>query len=266
MAHKNIWRFIVHLPLSPAMNMAVDEAIAITFSKNETPPTLRLYQWKSPAITLGAFQKIDPILRHFLETNGVRPSQGTLPLRPVTPMRRITGGQALLHDKDLTYSIIASTHDPLFAGGIKKTFYSIAQGLLGALQLLGISAKIHTPMRDTTSPQAQSPRRGRSPFCASSLSWYEIAVDGKKLIGSAQKRWPDHFLQHGSIPLEKSPLEIENAIQTGFETAWPIQLEKGALTSEENQLADHLVAEKYNNAAWTEARGLRVLTGEAKNR
>lgn len=220
---KEVWRFIVDPPQSPAMNMAIDEAIAITFAKNKTPPTLRLYQWATPAMTLGAFQKIDPTLHHFLENN------------PVTPIRRITGGQALLHDKDVTYSVIASTHDPLFSGGIKKTFYAIAQGLLGSLERLGISAEIHTPMRDSALS------RERSAFCINSLSWYEIAVDGKKLVGSAQKRWPDYFLQHGSILLEKSPLEIEKAIQSGFETAWPIRLERGSLTTEETQLAADLL-------------------------
>ena len=240
------------------MNMAIDEAMAAVFVKDKMPPTLRLYQWESPALTLGAFQKDDETLRHFLEANAVRP------LRPVTPLRRITGGQALLHDRDLTYSIIASTHDPLFSGGIKKTFYAIAQGLLGGLTHLGIHAEIHTPMRDATSS------RDRSPFCASSLSWYEISVDGKKLIGSAQKRWPDHFLQHGSLAIRRSPLEqgfygeqsitlydlmtrlpasseIQDAMEVGFETALMIRLERGSLTPEEKQIADHLVTEKYNN-------------------
>lgn len=239
--------------------MAIDEAIASVFVKDKMPPTLRLYQWESPALTLGAFQKSDDTLRHFWETNAV------------TPLRRITGGQAFLHDRDLTYSIIASTHDPLFSGGIKKTFYSIAQGLLGGLSQLGVHAGVYTPMR------GQRALRERSPFCASSLSWYEIAVDEKKLIGSAQKRWPDHFLQHGSLPLVSTPFEdglykgkllnlydlinrlpslseMEEAIQLGFETAWTIKLTKGSLTSEEISLANRLVTEKYNNTAWTQQR------------
>ncbi len=249
MSHDNIWRFIIDPPLPPARNMAIDEAISIAFANNKTSPTLRLYQWASPALTLGSFQKIDPTLRHFLEEN------------PVTLLRRITGGQALLHDRDFTYSIIASTHDPLFSGGIKKTFYSIAQGLLAALARLGVAAEIYTPMRDVASLQermGRSPRRGRSPFCAASLSWYEIAVDGKKLIGSAQRRWVHHFLQHGSLPALP---EIEHAIQIGFATAWSIRLEKGYLTSEEVKLADALVVEKYNNAAWTEERKLPASEG-----
>jgi lipoate-protein ligase A len=266
MMHDMIWRFIIDPPLCPAMNMAIDEAIAYLFIKDKMPPTLRLYQWESPALTLGSFQKVDATLRHFLETN------------PVTPIRRITGGQALLHDKDLTYSIIASTHDPLFSGGIKKTFYSIAQGLLVGLAQLGVSAEIHTPMSNAASLRGQRALRGRSPFCATSLSWYEIAIDEKKLVGSAQKRWPDHFLQHGSLPLVStpfeddlykgrslnlydlinrlvSPFEMEGAMKLGFETAWTIKLTRGSLTSEEIKLANHLVTEKYNNTGWTQRTG-----------
>jgi len=230
--------------------MAIDEAVAVTFANGITRPTVRLYQWESPTLTLGAFQKSDPTLSQFLETY------------PVIPIRRITGGQAFLHDRDLTYSIIASTHDPLFSGGIKKTFYSIAQGLLGGLARLGVHADIYTPMHDSTL------LREKSPFCAASLSWYEIAVSGKKLIGSAQKRWVNHFLQHGSLPLEQSSFEeslynirsitlpdllnrrpslaeITDALQIGFESAWSIKLERGCLTSEEIKLADDLLTQKY---------------------
>jgi len=126
----------------------------------------------------------------------------------------------------------------------------------------------------------RAPVMARSPFCAASLSWYEIEASEKKLIGSAQRRWIDHFLQHGSIPLERSPLEekrigaraialcdllnklptlsaIEEDIRLGFETAWPIQFMRGDLTPQENQLADSLVTKQYSNAAWTEERKKR---------
>jgi hypothetical protein len=114
-------------------------------------------------------------------------------------MRRITGGLAILHDRDLTYSIIASTHDPLFSGGIKKTFYSIAQGLVTGLARFGVTALIHTP----------------PPYDATS---------------------------------------IEEDIRLGFETAWPMRFMRGDLTPQENQLADSLVTNQYNNTAWTEER------------
>lgn len=262
MLHDNTWRFLCHPPLPPAMNMAIDEAISISFSKNKTPQTVRLYDWASPALTIGAFQKIEPSWHPFLDG------------KTLTILRRITGGRALLHDREITYSVVASTQDPLFSGGIKKTFYAIAQGLLAGLSILDVKAQIYLPKRDSAFSKEPSP------FCAKSLSFYEIAVAGKKLIGSAQRRWRDHFLQHGSIVLSPRPCEeifyaeksltlsdlllnlplrnqMEEALKIGFETAWPIRLEKGTLTPEENKIANSLVTEKYNNPAWTKDRAKR---------
>lgn len=244
--------------------MAVDEAIAIAFSEGKVPPTLRLYQWASPAVTIGAFQKVELDLSRFLEDN------------PIPFIRRITGGRALLHDREITYSVIGSTRDPLFSGGegsssgIKKTFYSIAGGLLAGLKHIGVSAELYVPNRGKPSLRQNS-------FCMESLSWYEIAVSGKKLIGSAQKRWVHFFLQHGSLPLEHGPFEerfhtgrflalcdllpqaplvpdIKEAIRRGFETAFRIRLQEQTLTAEENERVDRLLVEKYGNRAWNEDR------------
>jgi lipoate-protein ligase A len=254
MTKDNAWRFICHPPLPPAMNMAIDEAMALVFPKDQIP-TVRLYGWASPTLTLGAFQKIEPKWSPYLEENNI------------TLIRRITGGRALLHDNDLTYSIVASTDNPLFAGGIKKTFFSVADGLLSGLNQLNVYAELFEPRQKSPSLREQSP------FCVQSFSWYEIAASGKKLIGSAQKRWRTHFLQHGSLPLLQSSFEgllpskgaitlsdlllnlptrsqIEEAMKTGFETAWGITLLHGSLTPEETQLADQLVFEKYQTPSW----------------
>ncbi|MEK7702548.1 MAG: lipoate--protein ligase family protein [Nitrospirota bacterium] len=252
MQQHDIWRLITHPKLSPAMNMAIDEAIALTFPKNKIP-TLRLYRWASPALTLGAFQKM-PI-------PDVEEGQLTL-------IRRITGGRALLHDNDLTYSIVAGTDDPRFSGGLKKTFFSVAAGLLAGLRQLGIHAESVTPSRKII------PSRESMPFCVQSFSMYEIAISGKKIIGSAQKRWPTHFLQHGSIPLTHSVFEtrlykeasvvlsdflpnllersqIEKTIVAGFETAWGIKWIEESLTNEENEMAQRLSLEKYQTDVWS---------------
>ena len=251
------WRFLSDAGLDAAMNMAIDEAIALSFPKKNLP-TLRLYQWACPTLTIGAFQKLDPLLL------------STLDKHQIAWIRRITGGKALLHDRDITYSVVASTGDALFSDGIKKTFFSIAQGLLAGLHHLGVDATVHLPEKKP-SPQTQNP------FCATSISWYEMAVNEKKFIGSAQKRWRDTFLQHGSLPLVQSPIakqchietlqslvdlipqlppvsKIYQAIQTGFETALGIRLEQGSLTHEEEQLAKQLAEEKYGCSTWNENR------------
>lgn len=237
--------------------MAVDEAIAIAFSKGRVPPTLRLYRWSFPSVSIGSFQQWEPGWDDAGET-----------LRFV---RRITGGRALLHDRELTYSVVAGTRDPLFAGGIKETFYAIAEGFLAGLTRLGVDAEIYAP------PRSHRIGRAQSPLCFASTSWYEITAQGKKLIGSAQRRWVNHFLQHGSFILEKSaaagfPLsenqiglaemlsalpsgeEIEQAIARGFESALPVRLELESLTTEEEETAARLVKEKYGTDAWNRRR------------
>jgi lipoate-protein ligase A len=235
--------------------MAIDEAIATAFSKGQVPPTLRFYGWAVPSVSFGSFQKWEP------EWNDLA-AGGSLRF-----VRRITGGRALLHDREMTYSVVASTKDPLFSEGIRGTFYAIAGGLLAGLRPLGVEADIYAP------PRSQRLERPANPLCFASTSWYEITAQGRKLIGSAQRRWTKHFLQHGSLILEKGPdhtFSSENQIsldellprlpnqeilfatmKEGFETALSIKLALGSLTPEEEVVSTRLVKEKYGNPAWT---------------
>ncbi len=261
MDKKKIWRLLSDPPQPPEINMAIDEAIAIAFSKGVIPPTLRLYGWSSPSVSIGSFQKWEPEWEDLIE-------QGKLRF-----VRRITGGRALLHDRELTYSVVASTKDPLFSEGIKGTFYAVSGGLLAGLKSLGVAAEIYAP------PRSHRIERPQSALCFASTSWYEITARGKKLIGSAQRRWVAHFLQHGSLILEKSPAAgfplsenqiglaeflpllppqetLQKALRFGFESSLPIQLESSALTSEEIKTSERLVREKYGNPAWTLRREL----------
>lgn len=249
------WRLLIDPPLSSERNMAIDEAIAIAYSEGSVPPTLRLYRWSCPSFSIGSFQKLESDWLDFLKS-------GSIPL-----VRRMTGGRALLHDAELTYSIVSSTRDPLFSEGIKGTFHTIAGGLLAGLRKIGVEAEVHTPARE------ERTGRPRDPLCFASTSWYEITVQGKKLIGSAQRRWVSHFLQHGSLIVGRSrvenpfvagnqialadlltdvppPEKLEAAMRDGFETALPIKLEPGSLTGGEVERAETLIKDKYGNDAW----------------
>lgn len=237
------------------MNMAIDEAISIAFSEGKVPPTLRLYRWSIPSLSIGSFQKLEPDWFDFLAA------------KSIPFVRRMTGGRALLHDQELTYSVVSSTRDPLFSEGIKGTFYTLANGLLSGLRHLGVEAEIHSPARE------ERVNRPRQPLCFASTSWYEITAGGKKLIGSAQRRWVSHFLQHGSLILKKSKIEglflsgnqialsdllpdlpqterMEEAFTKGFETALPISLNPGSLTEKEIEGVGALIKEKYGTEAW----------------
>jgi lipoate-protein ligase A len=247
--------------------MAIDEAIATAFSKGQVPPTLRFYRWAVPSVSFGSFQKWEPEWNDLAAGDSLR------------FVRRITGGRALLHDRELTYSVVASTKDPLFSEGIKGTFYAIAGGLLGGLRSLEVEADIYAP------PRSQRVERPSNPLCFASTSWYEITAQGRKLIGSAQRRWTKHFLQHGSLILEKGPeraFSSENqisldellhrlpneetlfaAMKEGFESSLSINLEIGRLTPEEEETSARLAKEKYGNPAWTLRRELE--RGDGKN-
>ncbi len=248
-----IWRFLSHPPQSAEMNMAIDEAIAQHFSHGVVPPTFRIYRWSSPSFSIGSFQKLDPSFIDDLTTNAI-------PL-----VRRITGGRALLHDREVTYSVIAGTHDPLFSKGIQGTFYAIARGLLAGLERLGVEANIDAP--------SSRGNKNASPFCFASTSQYEVTAQGRKLIGSAQKRWATHFLQHGSLLLSRSTFaerfipenqislsslltklpsdeDLVFALRKGIESALSVHLVSQSLTVEEEKMAADLIREKYGSPVW----------------
>ncbi|MBI5749276.1 MAG: lipoate--protein ligase family protein [Nitrospinae bacterium] len=165
-------------------NMAVDEAVADAVEKGASPSTLRLYGWKSPTLSIGYSQRTDKKI----DTGYCRKNKIDIVLRP-------TGGRAVLHDKEVTYSLASPKNNPLFPDNISGTYRVIGEALSKGLSFLGIDANSNSAFRI---PHSEF----RNPSCFATTSQYEITVDGKKLIGSAQRRFENSFLQHGSIPLE----------------------------------------------------------------
>ncbi len=173
------WRLLKDPPMEGASNMARDEAILRNFVVGDSLPTLRLYSWSSPTISIGYAQKADRFLA--LE-------------RALPVVRRLTGGRAVLHDMELTYSIVAPTSNSRFNGGIDAAYRLIGGAIVDALKVLGVNAEIVRP-----SSEARSRGKKRDEACFNSHSRYEITLEGRKLSGSAQRRFGDLFLQHGSI-------------------------------------------------------------------
>jgi lipoate-protein ligase A len=108
-------------------------------------------------------------------------------------VRRPTGGQALLHDDEITYSVVASQQDPVVGGTLMQTYHAITQAFLSGLRSLGISGE--------GADCEPRPAAGVTPVCFASASAEEILVDGRKLLASAQWRSRGAFLQHGSLLL-----------------------------------------------------------------
>jgi lipoate-protein ligase A len=161
--------------------MAVDESIAIHCARGLAVPTLRFYQWQPAAVSLGRHQPASDIDLQRLQALG----WGLV--------RRPTGGRAILHTDELTYSLSGPATHPLFQGPVLNVYNRISQGLLLGLQRLGVQA--------IKAPGSQRTARDVSAACFEVPSAYEISVGRKKLIGSAQRRAQGFVLQHGSLPL-----------------------------------------------------------------
>ncbi|HEY9076938.1 MAG TPA: biotin/lipoate A/B protein ligase family protein [Anaerolineaceae bacterium] len=264
------WRLIQSPALNGAWNMAVDEAILEATGRGEAPSTLRLYQWNPPCLSLGYAQPTSDVDIARLNTLGWN------------LVRRPTGGRAILHTDELTYAVIAHQDDPVVTGGVLESYARIAQALLAALNILGIPARADQVYQNQNHEKAL-------PVCFEVPSNYEITVNGKKLIGSAQSRRLNAVLQHGALPLygdltrivdalkyEDEPSrttsrtrllnravniemitgrkisweEVARALITAFQSSLGLTFVEDTLTESETQRAETLVQEKYGADWW----------------
>ena len=264
------WRLIITDPASGSWNMAVDEAIARLAARDATPPTLRFYQWRPPTVSLGRHQRVEDIDRAELARRG----WGLV--------RRPTGGWAILHTDELTYSVAGPASDPILDAPVLDVYNRISDGLLLGLQRLGV---------DAVKAPASARAGDASAACFEVPSAYEISIRGRKIVGSAQRRAAGFVLQHGSLPLRgditrlvevmvfereaqrdafrrhlaarATTLEAEldrvvsfweaaAALVDGLNSALGVDFEQGELTPEELDMAREIEREKYAAETWTE--------------
>ncbi len=265
------WRLLLTPPARGAWNMAVDEAILEHIGRGESLPTLRLYAWTPPCLSLGHAQPIADVDLARLEVRGWE------------IVRRATGGRAILHTDELTYSVIAPTDEPRVEGSVLESYNRLAGALLRAVKSLDVPVEMKEgKVNDNSIP---------NPVCFEVPSTYEITAGGKKLIGSAQARRKEGVLQHGSLPLSgdltricqalkfESEAARENAVKRllerattvesvlgrrisweraaqafveAFEAQLGLKFERGALSESESKRAEELAREKYDHPSWTE--------------
>ncbi len=175
------WRLLDTGVLDPYTNMAIDEAILLEHREGKTPPTLRFYAWSPPTISLGYFQQLEKEI-----------DLAAVKERGLGLVRRLTGGRAVLHDDEVTYSVVAREVHPLMAGGIRPSYLRLAEALALGLKELGAAVEL-------ASGRKGAHEEHTSAACFDAPSWYEITSSGRKLIGSAQTRKGGVVLQHGSI-------------------------------------------------------------------
>jgi lipoate-protein ligase A len=202
------WRLIFTGAHDAFFNMALDESLLLSCRSKASAPILRLYQWIPPAVSTGYLQSIDKTV----DLNECR-NKG------IDVVRRITGGRAVLHEEEITYSVCASgDHFSLLGENTNKTYHRISAALLEGLHFLGIEGEWVKPsseMRATAFDLISSKP------CFLSNSRYEITVGGRKLIGSAQRRFSsrsdekESFIQHGSIPTGEGRFHMADLMPEG---------------------------------------------------
>ncbi|MBN2387508.1 MAG: lipoate--protein ligase family protein [Anaerolineales bacterium] len=265
------WRLLLSPAARGAWNMAVDEAILEAAGGRAAPPTLRLYAWNPACLSLGYAQPIADVDLERLAARGW------------DLVRRPTGGRAILHTDELTYSVAAPPDEPRMAGSLLESYNRLAGALLRALEILSLPVEIQ---EHAAHPAVQN----TNPVCFEVPSTYEITVGGRKLVGSAQARRREGVLQHGSLPLTGDLTRIVQALAfpgddardeaarrllerattveaaLGRAISWDeaaqafvnafgevlsMELQAGQLTSNERQRAEELVTEKYAHPDWT---------------
>ncbi len=269
---RTVWRLLWDEDPHPGpWNMAVDEALLHSVAAGASRPVLRVYAWEPPCLSLGVAQAFAEIDEPRLQARGW------------DVVRRPTGGRAILHTDELTYSVVAPYQEPRVQGDVLQAYRVLAQGLLAGLARLGLPAR----MEESRAAWQQ----GRTnPVCFHVPAVYEITVGGKKILGSAQARKVQGVLQHGTLPLwgditrildvlkfpseeareaERARLrqrattveaalgrrvtwqEAAQALVEGFAEALDLVFEPQPLTEAERRRAEALVREKYGNPEWT---------------
>ena len=203
------WRMLADYDLPSEYHMALDEALLESVIAGG-PPAVRFYTWQPTTLSLGVNQPLREVDREECEQRGFG------------LVRRITGGRAVLHQHELTYSVIARENDPRVSGGVIESYRKISAALVDGLHSLGVGVSLAEPSkamframaasRRTTSAQElpDSPgsdisldiQSSHGAVCFDAASAYEVTVGGRKLVGSAQARRGGALLQHGSILLD----------------------------------------------------------------
>jgi lipoate-protein ligase A len=185
---KPTWYFINSGACSPSFNMALDEALLDWHSAGEIPPVVRFYEWNPATLSIGYFQSVEK------EINMEQVANHQLGF-----VRRPTGGRGVLHEHELTYSIIVSESYPNMPATVTEAYRVLSEGLLIGFQKLGLDAYFSVPDSEEKKNELKNPK---SAVCFDAPSWYELVVEGKKVAGSAQTRQKGVILQHGAILLD----------------------------------------------------------------
>jgi|GEM_PF-906179 len=274
------WRLILDGAHCAADNMAIDEAILRACAQGLVPPTIRIYSWERPSISLGCLQEV---LRQARDAQDAGQCQGFdldyCRANGIEVVRRITGGRAVPHGRDVTFSMAIRESDlPAGCGSVIASHQWLMGGIVAGLRSLGLDAELGS-LRNPHSPFATG-----NTDCFAHIAECDVRVGRAKAVGSAQVRRFDSLLEQGSIPYAAPafdaarvlgrigraaacPLDgftfdaIARAVMQGFEDHLQTTLESASLTDEEFANARDLAREKYATDAWTLSRVAGLCAG-----
>ncbi len=259
------WRLILDGAHTGAWNMAADEALAEAVDAGASAPVLRLYRWAPPCLSLGFSQPYEAADAAYCAGHGV------------DLVRRPTGGRAVLHHLELTYSVLAPLGAGPFTQDLQAAYQAICRALVAGLRALGVPAEVAgRPEGDLIKPVQAIP-------CFIGPAAGEVVAGGRKLVGSAMRRLGNSILQHGSIlegwdgalqagclglPDDASlrpavvtlgellgaspaPEALADAIEDGFSSTFGIAFATSALTEQERARASLLERERYGHERFT---------------
>ncbi|SPD76348.1 Octanoyltransferase LipM [uncultured Desulfobacterium sp.] len=213
-----VWRSLDTGAMDGPLNMGIDQALLQLHVRGESPPTLRFYQWEPPAVSLGYFQKrqdIDPLMCRSLGIDIVR---------------RPTGGRAVLHQNDLTYSLIAGGTEGI-PSTVTDAYRLVCKGLFAGFSLMGIEPE----------PGRESLKSPLPDVCFLRFGIGDIVHQGKKFVGSAQTWISSSMLQHGSIILEPQVEAWADLLKTNGETRNEIMKRLGSRITSLNEILGRTV-------------------------
>lgn len=251
------WRLLVSPADSGARNLATDQAVAEHVRDGASPPTLRFYTWRPAALSLGFGQPLTVVDVDLARRSGI------------DLVRRPTGGQAILHNDELTYAVMLPRTHALAAGGVLKSYERLSAGFKRGFAALGLDAR----QRDWQPAGSD----GAGLLCFASPSTHELSAQGVKIMGSAQTRLGGALLQHGSVPFAHDPRVFDllrlprpatlrglrdllssgptvgaliEVLATGFTEALQVVLTPDQLTDSERARRDSLVESRFGADAW----------------
>ncbi len=257
------WRLIVDQKGDGYYNMAVDEAILSNYRSHKTP-TLRVYGWKEPFVSLGYNQDPREVLNLCEEISFVR---------------RITGGSAILHHKELTYSLVCSLEDLNLSGGVKESYRIICSFLKHFYHQLGLEAYFAKDLLPAMQEVSKNLGKYKS-SCFSTWQHFDLLIGRRKIGGNAQRRKKNIIFQHGSIPqeidstyvgkiikgsngLKERAISLNEALgktldfcflrsllSRSFEFIFKVEFNQGGLSLSESEKVAFFLKEKYKTKAW----------------